>query len=348
MLQITSGLVSAPVKTVIYGVEGIGKTTFAAKFPKPLFVDLDNGTKRCEVDRVGNIARWEDLMDTIKEIAYMDGSPYSSVVIDTVDRAAELCEEFVCRRAKKDTIEDFGFGRGYPALAQEFSKLIGWGNILIDKGYNVVFIGHAMQRVVTKPDDTGSYDHWEMKLKGKGANSLGALLKEWADLLLFADYRITIVQKDENGRGKASKNSGERRMRANYSPFADAKNRFGLDDDLPFDYSEISHIPPTREVQKPAAPPKTDLDRAREKRDAEKTPIGQLRALMAEGLPMDAEPITDEELLQAMKETEKDDAIIQHAQALEQLPDDYISSLVSDKVWPGIRQYIQNRIRVPF
>ncbi len=346
MVQITSGLLASPVKTVLYGVKGIGKTTFASKFPAPLFIDLDNGTKRCAVDRVGNIATWEDFMETIKEIAYMDGSPYSTIVIDTVDRAAELCEEYVCRRAKKDTIEDFGFGRGYPALAQEFSKLIGWGNILIDKGYNVVFIGHAMQRVVTRPDDTGSYDHWEMKLKGKGANSLGALLKEWADLLLFADYRITIIQKDDNGRGKASKNSGERRMRTNYTPFADAKNRFGLDDDLPFDYKEISHIPPKREAQK--TPPKTDFDKAREKRDEEKTAVGRLRVQMLQGLPMDKEPITEEEFLQAVREVDGDNPIVQHAQAIEQLPDEYIAALLKDDQWQGLRLYVQNHIRVPF
>ncbi len=353
MLNITSGRLSRPVKAVLYGVEGIGKTTFAAQFPKPLFVDLDTGSARMDVDRVSNMASWQELMDTLLEISQMDDSPYSTVVIDTVDMAAELCKKYVCQRAKKDTIEDFGFGRGYPILAQEFSKLISWATVLIDKGYNVVFIGHAMQRVVTKPDDTGSYDHWEMKLPGKGNNSLGALLKEWADLLLFADYRITIVQKDDNGRGKAAKNSGERRMRANHSPFADAKNRFGLGDDLPFEYAEIASIVPERSIRvnRPARP-KTALEEAREVRNEARkqnvTPLDQVRERMQQGLPMDSAPITDEELLEAIKQTERDNVGIQAAATLENLPDGYLLSLLPDEEWQGVRMYIQNKIRVPF
>ncbi len=353
MLNITSGRLARPVKAVLYGVEGIGKTTFAAKFPKPLFIDLDTGSARMDVDRISNMASWQELMDALLEISMMENSPYSTVVIDTVDMAAELCKKYVCQRAKKDTLEDFGFGRGYPILAQEFSKLISWATVLIDKGYNVVFIGHAMQRIITKPDDTGSYDHWEMKLPGKGNNSLGALVKEWADLLLFADYRITIVQKDDSGRGKAAKNSGERRMRANHSPFADAKNRFGLADDLPFEYAEIASIVPERAAQaNTPARPKTALETAREARNqANKetvTPLERVRQLMAQGLPHDAEPITDEELLTAIKETEKDNVGIQAAAALENLPDGYLLSLLPDDQWQGVRMYIQNRIRVPF
>ena len=351
MLNITSGCLTRPVKAVLYGVEGIGKTTFAAQFPKPLFIDLDTGSARMDVDRVSNMASWQELMDTLLEISQMENSPYSTIVIDTVDMAAELCKKYVCQRAKKDTLEDFGFGRGYPILAQEFSKLISWATVLIDKGYNVVFIGHAMQRIITKPDDTGSYDHWEMKLPGKGNNSLGALIKEWADLLLFADYRITIVQKDDSGRGRAAKNSGERRMRANHSPFADAKNRFGLADDLPFEYAEIASIVPERSVNvNRLMRPKTALEEAREVRNqANKiAPLDQVRERMKEGLPNDAEPITDEELLEAIKETEKDNVGIQAAAALENLPDGYLLSLLPDDQWQGVRRYIQNRIRVPF
>lgn len=350
MLNITSGRLARPVKAVLYGVEGIGKTTFAAKFPKPLFIDLDTGSARMDVDRISNMASWQELMDALLEISMMENSPYSTIVIDTVDMAAELCKKYVCQRAKKDTIEDFGFGRGYPILAQEFSKLISWATVLIDKGYNVVFIGHAMQRIITKPDDTGSYDHWEMKLPGKGNNSLGALVKEWADLLLFADYRINIIQKDDSGRGKAAKNSGERRMRANHSPFADAKNRFGLADDLPFEYAEIASVVPERAAQvNTPARPKTALETAREARNqANKTPLERVRQLMAQGLPNDPEAITDEELLEAIKQNEPDNVGIQAAAALDNLPDGYLMSLLPDDQWQGVRMFIQNRIRVPF
>lgn len=39
--QVTSGVIPAPVKVVLYGPEGIGKSTFAAQFPDPVFLDTE-------------------------------------------------------------------------------------------------------------------------------------------------------------------------------------------------------------------------------------------------------------------------------------------------------------------
>ena len=360
MLNITKGVQAHPVKVVIYGVEGIGKTTFASRFPKPLFLDLDRGSARMDVDRISGIADWVTLITTMQDISNAE-TDYSTIVIDTADMAGELCKKYICLKNKKESIEDFGYGKGYTILAQEFAKLIVWATVLIDKGYNVVFLAHSMQRVVTKPDDTGSYDHWEMKLPGKGNNSLGALLKEWADLLLFADYRITIRQ-GQDGKGRATKTSGERMMKANHTPFADAKNRFGLADELPFNYDEIAAIIPKREPPKQttmmeqAYQRKKDFQKGIEnpppvtqERVFPKEPLEQLRALMNEGVSQaDTTPITEEELLKAIHQVEED-AAIREVTRMEDLPADYITNTFLDQdQWGGFKMYILNNIRVPF
>lgn len=360
MLNITKGVQTHPVKVVIYGVEGIGKTTFASRFPKPLFLDLDRGSARMDVDRINGIADWVTLITTMQDISNAE-TDYSTIVIDTADMAGELCKKYICLKNKKESIEDFGYGKGYTILAQEFAKLIVWATVLIDKGYNVVFLAHSMQRVVTKPDDTGSYDHWEMKLPGKGNNSLGALLKEWADLLLFADYRITIRQ-GQDGKGRATKTSGERMMKANHTPFADAKNRFGLADELPFNYDEIAAIIPKREPPKQttmmeqAYQRKKDFQKgienpppATQKRVFHKEPLEQLRALMNEGVSQaDTTPITEEELLKAIHQVEED-AAIREVTRMEDLPADYITNtFLNQDSWDGFKMYILNNLRVPF
>ena len=360
MLNITKGVQAHPVKVVIYGVEGIGKTTFASRFPKPLFLDLDRGSARMDVDRISGIADWVTLITTMQDISNAE-TDYSTIVIDTADMAGELCKKYICLKSKKESIEDFGYGKGYTILAQEFAKLIVWATVLIDKGYNVVFLAHSMQRVVTKPDDTGSYDHWEMKLPGKGNNSLGALLKEWADLLLFADYRITIRQ-GQDGKGRATKTSGERMMKANHTPFADAKNRFGLADELPFNYDEIAAIIPKREPPKQttmmeqAYQRKKDFQKGIEnpppvtqERVFPKEPLEQLRALMNEGVSQaDTTPITEEELLKAIHQVEED-AAIREVTRMEDLPADYITNtFLNQDSWDGFKMYILNNLRVPF
>ena len=68
MLTINKGIQQSAVKVVVYGVEGIGKTTFASHFPAPLFLDLDRGSRRMDVDRIDSIQDWPALMGTLDQI----------------------------------------------------------------------------------------------------------------------------------------------------------------------------------------------------------------------------------------------------------------------------------------
>lgn len=365
MLTIEKGAKKSAVKCVVYGVEGIGKTTFASHFPKPLFIDLDKGSQRMEVDRVSPTS-WMELMKTLQAITQEKDFPYSTIVIDTADMAAKLCATYVCQtNGNKKNIEEFGYGKGYVVLAQEFATLLVWGEVLIEKGYNVVFLAHAMQRTITKPDDTGSYDHWEMKLPGKGNNSLGGMLKEWADLLLFADYRV-IIREGADGKGKAA--GGQRKMRANHTAFADAKNRFGLPDMMDFDYKEIASIIPERTIpKKPTkkALKKTKMEEAyqakkdfqagkepakEEEQEAEPmTPWDELRARMEEGVSdTDKAPITEEELLKAIHTVEETSPKLQEATRIGDLPEEYVQTLLQEEQWSGLKVWILNHLRIPF
>lgn len=338
MLKIDKGIKKLPVKCVIYGVEGIGKTTFASHFPTPLFLDLDKGSQRMAVDRI-HPTTWPDLIHSLDDIT-KESVPYSTIVIDTADMAAKLCTTYVCQvNGNKKNIEDFGYGKGYVVLAQEFSRLIVYAEALVDRGYNVVFIAHAMQRLVTKPDDTGSYDHWEMKLPGKGNNSLGALLKEWADLLLFADYKV-IIREGADGKGKAA--GGQRKMQANHTAFADAKNRFGLADILDFDFKEIASIIPERAIT--AEPPKEP----QKEQPKGKKLLDELKARMKQGISeMEPAPITEKELIEAIH-TVEDDPALTKIKKMQDIPESYIESLLQEDQWSGLKIWILNNLRTPF
>lgn len=341
-LKISKGVIAGAVKVLVYGVAGVGKTTFASEFPKPLFLDLDRGSEKLDVERVEGLQEWPDFVSTLREIAETlvrgEDFPYQTVVIDTADKAAEMCSRYICNRDGKKNIEDYGYGKGYGFLAASFSTdFLVWTQAIVDAGVNVVIVGHSMQRQAVNPDTAEAYDHWELKLPGKNANSIGALVKEWADMVLFAYQTTDVINKD----GKKVARNLRRMMRTQTSPFADAKTRFDLPEVLPFAYEEIKKYIPAKGA------PDGVLEAARKKKAAEKKgadAMAQLRVLMKAGYSAsDPSPITDDELLIAIRKIDKEKAGIK---ALSELDDDYIQSIIRN--WDNTRQFIHNNVSVPF
>lgn len=256
---VTSGIQTAPVKTVLYGPEGIGKSTFASHFPSPVFIDTEGGTKRLNVARLPQPTSWAMLLDEVAEVR--KGSvPCGTLVLDTADWAERLCIQAVCARAKVNGIEDFGYGKGYTYVKEEFAKLLDALEEVLNAGHNVVVLAHAAITKFEQPDAVGNYDRWSMKT----SKQVAPLLREWCDMLLFANYK-TVVEKagsSPNAKNKAS--GGKRVLYTTHHACWDAKNRFDLPEEVPFDYAAIAACvpggaPAAVQQSAPAAPaPKPD------------------------------------------------------------------------------------------
>lgn len=234
MLQITSGKISRAVKTVIYGTEGVGKSTLASQFPSPLFLDIEGGTAQMDVRRIENPATWPELVAVVNEVA-QDPGIYRTLVLDTADFAESMCIQSILKKYNQKSIESFGYGKGYTYVGEEWQKLMDAFNAVIAAGINVTVIAHAKQRKIEQPDQIGAYDHWEMKL----TRQVAPLLKEWADLLLFCNYKTFVVTTDSNSK-KAQ--GGKRVMYTSHNPVYDAKNRNGLPDEMDLSFDGLSSI----------------------------------------------------------------------------------------------------------
>lgn len=238
-MNITRGKIMSAKKVVIYGPEGIGKSTLAAKFPDPLFIDTEGSTKEMDVARLDKPTSWEFLLSELEFVRTQ--RPCKTLVIDTIDWAEQLCIKCVCDRAGKKGIEDFGWGNGWTYEKEEFQRLLTALDGVIYAGINVVLTAHAALRKFEQPDETGRYDRWEMKLGAKTTNLISPLIKEWADMVLFANYKILSVAADKDGK-KHKAQGGKRIMYTSHHPCWDAKNRYGLPEEIPMDYSAIQHI----------------------------------------------------------------------------------------------------------
>lgn len=247
-LNITRGVVPCAQKVVVYGVEGIGKTTFASQFPDPLFIDVEGGTKHLDVARVDPAPQsWAALLGIVREVVRT--RPFATLVIDTADWAERLCIAHIVAEAgnsKIKSIEDFGYGAGYTKLVEEYGRLLNLLSDVAEAGVNVVLTAHAKIRKFEQPDEAASYDRWELKLTESGQKRLSPLLKEWADALLFADYK-TIVETVGAGMGQAkgkARGGQVRIMKTQHHACWDAKNRWGLPDEVPFDFAQIAPFVP--------------------------------------------------------------------------------------------------------
>lgn len=237
-MQITKGKRARAQKVVVYGPEGIGKSTFASQFPEPLFIDTEGSTDNMDVSRLDKPSSYTMLKN---EIAWVKANPTvcKTLVIDTIDWAESLVIADVCAQHGKKGIEDFGWGNGYTYTKEEMGRLLNQLGELVDLGINVVLTAHAQMRKFEQPDEMGSYDRWELKLGKKTSSQTAPLVKEWADMVLFANYK-TVVMTADNGKKKAT--GGQRVLYTQHHPAWDAKNRHGLPEELPFDYAGIAHI----------------------------------------------------------------------------------------------------------
>lgn len=310
-MEIIRGKIPCAKKVLIYGPEGIGKSTFAAQFPEPLFIDTEGSTKEMDVARTQEPSSWIMLLD---QINYVKQHPdiCKTLVIDTLDWAEAMCIEHVCSKHQKDGLESFGYGSGYIYEKEEFGRFLNRLEEIIKTGIHVVLTAHAQMRKFEQPDEMGAYDRWELKLGKKTTSQISPLVKEWADMVLFANYKTFSVAVDDKGK-KHKAQGGARVMYTSHHPCWDAKNRYDLPFEMPFDYAGVAHIinqeisvtrpkvitPPTVEEKRKAAQKAQDNKTV----SAEKTDTAvrteEPTPATAENLFMDSDP---DKLPQALKD----------------------------------------------
>lgn len=280
-MKITSGKIIRPQKVVIYGSEGIGKTSMAAQFPEPLFIDTEGGTAQLDVRRIEKPSSFEELVAIVNEVA-ANPTLCKTLVLDTADWAEQMCIASLCTKYKKSGIEDFGYGKGYTYLSEEYSRLLAAFDAVIAAGVNVVITAHAKMRKFEQPDEMGAYDRWEMKL----SKQVAPLLKEWCDLLLFCNYKTYVVTA-QNDTKKVQ--GGKRVMYTSHHACWDAKNRHGLPEELELDYSNIAHLFSTTAPATPKPTPVTDSVTVRENGGNTPAPLEQVKQLMTQSQVVEAE-----------------------------------------------------------
>ncbi len=221
-----------PQKILIYSVQGLGKTTFASTFEKPIFVRTEDGAAALDVPTFpGLVTTFADMMGALE--ALHGDHDYKTFVLDSLDWMEpivwrkQIDENPSTEKGKKvKTIEDYGFGKGYNMSLDWWRFLMGiFDSLRYKRGMDIVLIAHSEVKRFDSPV-SDPYDRYGIKLH-KGAF---ALWQEWADMVLFCNYKTRTHSADVgfNKEVKRGEGSGERVIYSEERPAYLAKNRWGL------------------------------------------------------------------------------------------------------------------------
>lgn len=224
--NVSTGRQERPLRIIMYGTSGVGKSSWPRK---GIYIEKEDGTSNLDVARFPEPATWADVLEAIRVLTDEE-HPYESVVIDTLDWMEPLCWQAVCARAGVTSVEDMPYGKGFSAALDEWRILLArLERLRAVKKMHVIMLAHAWIKPFKNPagDD---FDRYEMKLHAKAAG----LLKEWADVVLFATFE-THTHKNKQQQVKGI-DTGARIMHTQRRAAWDAKNRFDLPEVMPLDW----------------------------------------------------------------------------------------------------------------
>jgi hypothetical protein len=217
-----------PPIVLLYGVDGIGKSTLAAEWPAPLYLPTEGERPPSDVDipTPGDIASLGALLDIFAELLTEDHE-FKTVIIDSLDGLEPLVWAATCARLGVQSIEEPGYGKGYNETDSEWGEYLSAIAALARAGINVVQLAHP-EIVRFDSPTTDPYSRYQPKLH-KRAN---ALVRERADVVAFMNYRVTIKEKEVSRQTKVAHAEGGKMRQIHLSEGAgfNAKNRYSMPD----------------------------------------------------------------------------------------------------------------------
>lgn len=241
LAKVTKGKQKKPHRVVGYGPEGIGKSSFAAGAPAPIFLPLEDGTNHLDVARFPKAETWKEAREAIRTLINEKHS-YETLVVDTLDALEALLWRHMCERDKfadekqktplRD-IESYGYGKGYTKALEDWRGFLKDLEALSAKGVHIILLAHSQVKSFKNPAGE-DYDRYELKLHQKASG----LIKEWAESVLFMNYE-TFAKKDPGTKRVKAFDNGARLIFTERRAAYDAKHRGNLPESLPLSWTDF-------------------------------------------------------------------------------------------------------------
>lgn len=255
--KVVSGVEEFPPRILLYGCQGIGKTTAASKFPSPLILATEDGIGNLAVPRL-RITSYKQLLDTLRELA-AEEHDYKTVAIDTIDALEPMIWKQVCEDYGETTIErvDGGYHKGYVIANELYWSVIrrALDYLRVNKNMIIVLLGHSDIKRYDSPE-SDPYDRFQPKLHKYACASVC----DWCDVIGYAAYKV-FVKTTDTGFGKVKGKgigSGARVLYLEERPAFIAKNRYQLPEKMDFDVSKFLSLIKQSEGQQDGQPAQSE------------------------------------------------------------------------------------------
>lgn len=247
LANIISGKIDSPDRIFVLGVEGVGKTTFGADAPEPIFISTESGTGRVKTSRFPEPETYDDVLAAVETLLLTEHT-YKTLVIDTIDWLWPLITADVVRRNGVTNIEEVGggYGKGYEAARSEMKSFLSkLEQLRMKRSMRVILLAHVLVKPFKNPKGP-DYDRYQAAFDEKAYG----IVKQWVDQVVFATFEETISE--QKGRAKGV-STGRRVMYSEHSAAFDAKNRLELPQLLPFSWADFAEARAGESDERPVA-----------------------------------------------------------------------------------------------
>jgi hypothetical protein len=239
---VTKGKLWNPLRVVIHGPDGIGKTAFSVGARGPLYnkgsddsivLPTESGAEYIDVARFPLAETLEDVNAAIDELLN-EGHQYRKLVVDSLDWLEGLARDYVCRKHSKKNIEDFGFGKGQSLVFDEMRALVlKLERLRAAKGMHIIGTAHTVVKNFKNPEGD-NFDRYELKLQSSNNANIAGLWREWPEFVLFTNFEV-LTNKEKDGQVKGI-STGERFIFTQRTAAYDAKSRIAIAPRLPLEW----------------------------------------------------------------------------------------------------------------